>query len=785
MATKIIPTPESSKTPHPFEKLSLSRRGMLQAAGALIVTAAGPLPFLSAAHAAEAGAAGAAFGGAKKPPLVPNQLDSWIAVAPDGGVTAFFGKMDMGQGVDVAVAQIVAEELDVPFERVMVIMGDTATTVNQGGASGSTGVQRGAQQLRTAAAEARRLLVEAAAKKLKVSPDSLSVTDGIVMAKGNAAKKVSYGELIGGRYFDSEVEWNKKWGNPLEIKAKAKPKKVEDYKIVGKSMPRSDVPGKVYGTMDYVTDVRLPGMMHARVIRPPIAGQVPASVDAASIKGTGARVVRVKDFLAVVADKEWNAIRAAQNLKVTWKGNKTPFPAQDSLYDHIRNAKPTEKKVDKSKSGDVEAAFKSAARTINAEYEWPFQSHSSMGPGCAVVEIKGDHATVFTGSQKPHYTADAISAMTGIPVANVHAIWVPGPGSYGRNDAGDAAAEAAVIAKAIGRPVRIQGMRNEGTGWDPKAPASVSFAKAALDKDGNVIAYDFLTKGFSRLDVSSHESHPQDLWVGQVLGADNSKREYVFGFPSESYKFANKRLAWQTIAPLLDRASPLRTSHMRDPLGPQLHFASESFIDEMAYAAGADPVAFRLKHLSKDRDKAAIQAAAERAGWKPHTKPQRMKGPGGTLVGQGIAYAQRSGTVVAIVAEIEVDPASGRIWGRKFTVAHDCGLIINPGTLHNVIEGNVTQGFSRAVYEEVMFDRENVASVDWATYPIGEMPDTPGAVDIVLINRPDVAPSGAGEGSTRPMAGALANAFFDATGVRIRRAPLTPERVKSALAKSA
>jgi nicotinate dehydrogenase subunit B len=776
MATKIVT--KTAGAMHPLEKLSLSRRQMLQATGALIVTAAGPLPFIRSADAQPAGTA-AAFG-TTKPKLLPSELDSWIGISPDGGVTAFFGKMDMGQGVDVAVAQIVAEELDVSFPKVSVIMGDTATTVNQGGASGSTGVQEGAQQLRTAAAEARRILVEAAAKKLNTSPDSLTVADGVVMAKGNTAKKVSYAELIGGRYFNSELEWNKKWGNPLKVKGKAQPKKVADYKIVGQSMPRADVAGKVYGTTDYVTDVRVPGMLHARVIRPPIAGQTPASVDASSIKGTGAKVVRVKDFLAVVADKEWNAIRASQSLKVTWKGNKTPFPDQNDLYDHIRKAKATKEKIE-VKDGDVDAAFAGAARTIKAEYEWPFQSHSSMGPGCAVVEIKGDRATVFTGSQKPHYTADAISAMAGIPVENVHAIWVPGPGSYGRNDAGDAAGEAAVIAKATGRPVRVQGMRNEGTGWDPKAPASVSFARAALDKDGNIVAYDFMTKGFSRLDVSSHESDPQDLWVGQVLGADNSKREYVFNVPSESYKFASKRMGWQTVAPLLAQASPLRTSHMRDPLGPQLHFASESFMDEMAHAAGADPVAFRLKHLSKDRDKAAVQAAAEKAGWKPHNQPQRMKGPGGTLAGQGIAYAQRSGTVVAIVAEIEVDPATGRIWGRKFTVAHDCGLIVNPGTLHNVIEGNVTQAMSRSVYEEVTFDRGNVSSIDWATYPIGEMPDTPGAVDIVLINRPEVAPSGAGEATSRPMAGAIANAFFDATGVRIRRAPLTPERVKAAL----
>ncbi|MGE5540218.1 MAG: molybdopterin cofactor-binding domain-containing protein [Gemmatimonas sp.] len=761
-------------TMNPLDKISLSRRGLLQASGALIVTAAGPLPFLSAAAAQEAGF------GATKPALHPTQLDTWIAISPDGRVTAFFGKMDMGQGVDVAVAQIVAEELDVAFAKVSVIMGDTALTVNQGGASGSTGVQEGAQQLRFAAAEARRVLVEAAAQKLGAKPDALVVADGVVSVKGNPSKSVSYADLIGGRYFNTELEWNKQWGNPLKVKGKAEPKKVADYKVVGTSPPRADVPGKVYGTTEYVTDVRLPGMVHARVIRPPVAGATPVSVDAASIKGTGAKVVRVKDFVAVVADREWDAIRAAQNLKVQWKQVKAPFPEQSGIYDHIRKAKATQRK-DEQSVGDVEAAFKGAARTITAEYEWPFQSHASMGPACAVVDVKPDGALVFTGSQKPHYTAEGVATMAGLPVEKVHAVWVPGPGSYGRNDAGDAAAEAAVISKAIGKPVRLQGMRHEGTGWDPKAPASVHFARAAFDASGNVVGYAFHTRGFSRLDVNSNESKAADLWVAQVLGAETSKRQYVFNVPAESYEFPNKKLGWETIAPLLDRGSPLRTSHMRDPLGPQLTFASESFIDEMANAAGVDPLEFRLKHVKSDRDKAVLQAVAEKSGWKAHTKPQRMKGPGGTMVGQGVAYAQRNGTVVAIVAEIEVDPANGRIWGRKFTVAHDCGLIINPGTLHNVIEGNITQGISRALYEEVMFEPENVQSIDWATYPIGEMPDTPGAIDIVLINRPNVAPSGAGEGSTRPVAGALANAFFDATGVRIRRAPLTPERVKAAL----
>ena len=766
----------STDTLSPFERLSLSRRHILQASGALIVTAAGPLPFIGAASAQDAAQAFTAV----KPAMDPTQLDTWIALAPDGRVTVFFGKMDMGQGVDVAVAQIVAEELDVAFAKVGVIMGDTAVTVNQGGASGSTGVQRGGAALRQAAAEARQVLVAAAARKLGVAADTLSVNDGVISAKGNPAKTISYGELIGGRFFNHTIEWNKELGSGLALKAKAKVKNPADYKIVGKPHGRFDVAGKVYGTTDYVTDIRLPGMVHARVIRPPVAGQTPDSVDVASIKDTGARVVRVKDFLAVVADREWDAVRAARDLKVTWKGAANPFPAQSDLYNHIRNAKPTNERIDRK--GDIDAAFKAAAKTITAEYEWPFQSHASMGPACAVVDVKADQALVFTGSQKPHFTAQGVAAMVGLPPESVHAVWVPGPGSYGRNDAGDAAAEAAVISKAIGKPVRIQGMRHEGTGWDPKPTPSVHTARAAFDAAGNVTAYEFMSKGFSRVDVNSNEGAPKDLWVGQVLGADNSKRAYIFTVPSNTYDFTNSTIGWRTIAPLLERASPLRTSHMRDPLGPQTQFASESFTDEMAFAAGMDPVAFRLKYATDPRDKAVIQAAAEKAGWKPHNQPQRLKGANGTMVGQGIAYAQRNGAVVAVVAEIEVDPTSGRIWARKMTVAHDCGLIINPGELHRVIEGNIVQATSRAIYEEVMFDRNNVTSVDWATYPIAETPDAPAQIDIVLINRPDVPAAGAGESSTKPTPGALANAFFDATGVRIRRAPLSPERVKAALA---
>jgi CO/xanthine dehydrogenase Mo-binding subunit len=357
---------------------------------------------------------------------------------------------------------------------------------------------------------------------------------------------------------------------------------------------------------------------------------------------------------------------------------------------------------------------------------------------------------------------------------------VRGPGVYGRNDADDAAATAAVLAKAVGRPVRFQGMREDGTGWDPKAPAGVHSARAAFDKDGNVLAYEFVAKGFSSVDVHSNGSKPEDLLVAQILGTTNAKRKYHFNVPADSYKFP-KHTGWSAIAPLLDLASPLRTSHMRDTTGTQLHFSGESFADEMAYAAGMDPVAFRLKYISKPREKAAVQAVTEKVNWQPRTAPRKQKTANGTYVGQGMAYAYRGGTIVAIVAEVEVDPATGRIWPRKYTVAHDCGLIVNPGELTRVLEAGVVQAASRALFEEVLFDESNVRSVDWASYPVIEMPDAPAAFDVILINRPEVPPSGAGEAVCRPVGGAIANALFDATGVRLRRAPLTAARVKAAL----
>ena len=788
-----VNTSEVTTTNHGDKLSGTSRRDFLSAAGALVVSVASggvsTQAFAQSASATMAGSASATAVGttlatisAIKPALKADELDSWVAIQPDGSVVAYYGKVDLGQSLEVAIGQIVAEELDVSYRKVKIVMGNTASSLNQGGASSALGIQAGAKPLRNAAAEARRILLNLASEKLGVPVANLVVDDGEISVKGNSAQKVTYAELIGGKYFNSKVEWNKQIGNPLDVKGLAKPKSPAEYKVVGLSLPRKDVAWKVFGTSGNIADVKVPGMLHARVIRTPVAGGLAEKVDEASIKHiAGARVVREKNFLAVVAEREWDAVRAAKELKVTWSASPKPFPEFEKLHAHIRQA-PTRKRTEEQKTGDVTAALKSGVKVVEAEYLWPFQSHASMGPASAVADVKADKITIWTGSQKPHYARDGVAALLKVPVDKVEAIWVQGPGSYGRNDAGDAIMDAAFISSKVGQPVRVQGMRHDGTAWDPKAPASVHRARAAIDADGKVVAYDFTTRAFSRATIDSNESDPRDSLVGMELGLP-PKGGITFGIPEESYAFDNKLLAWEVIPDLIDSASPMRTSHMRDPVGLQIQFASEQFIDELAYATGEDPIAFRVKYAKAPRDIAVLKAAAEKAGWEPRGKAKRDRS-GAVLTGRGIAYAQRAGTIVAVVAEIEVDRKTGRIWGRKFTVAHDCGLIVNPQGLRYTIEGGLVQALSRTLYEEVQFSPDKVKSVDWNSYPILEIKDTPETIDIVLINRPEAAPTGAGEATCRVVPAAIANAFFDATGVRMREAPLNPARIKKLLSKT-
>jgi CO/xanthine dehydrogenase Mo-binding subunit len=479
-------------------------------------------------------------------------------------------------------------------------------------------------------------------------------------------------------------------------------------------------------------------------------------------------------------------VRAARDLKVTWSDAKPPFPAQENLYKHIRAADVTKREIE-IQNGNVETAFadaeKNGLRIVEAEYEWPFQSHACFGPAVAVVDAKPDHVTIYTGTQKPYDARYGIADLLGRDRKDVTAIWVGGTGSYGRNDAGDCAADAAVLSNAVGKPVRVQYSRAEGLAWDPKGSASVHRVRAAVDQSGKVVAYEFMTKGFSLRDISSRENKACYVLAGHQLGFKLEGLK-TFGIPTDTYGFDHKRVGWESIPPLLDRTSPLRTSHLRATASPMCHFASEQFIDELALFTNMDPVDFRLKYMTDPRDKAVVSKAAELAGWEKRVGPNKDQQDRNIMRGRGIGMSNKEDTTVAIVVEVEVNRTTGVVRPVKFFVAHDCGMIVNPRGLRQVVECQTIWAASRAICEEVKFNEKMVTSNDWSSYLTSDMAIAPEVFEIALIDRPDIASAGAGEGTARGVTGAVANAFFDATGMRLRRAPLSPEHVKSVLAQT-
>ena len=754
--------------------IALSRRAFISSTGALVVAlASADWADVAVAHEEPAPLRW----------LPPDQLDSYIAVEKDGTVIAYYGKIDGGQGLGTSIAQMVAEELDVALDRVQLVMGDTARTVNMGGASAATGVSRAGMNLRRMAAEARRLMIGMAAGKLGVPAERLTVKDGVIQDPADADKHISYAQLIGGGDFHAPIKWNGKLGLALAVDGQAKIKEPKDFKIIGTSPLRRDLPGKVFGTLEMAADVRLPGMLHARMIRPKIAGAVPAAVDEGSIKDIpGARVVWIKNFLAVVAEKEWNAVRAAEKLRVTWSESKPNFPGNDGLHDYIRNA-PIVKRFIQMQNGNFDEGIKEAARIIEGEYEFPTQSHSSTGPACGVADVRNGECTLYTSTQKPHYAAQGVAELLGLPPDKVRAIWMFGTGSYGRNDQGDATADAAVLSQHLGRPVRVQYMRYEGIAWDPKGTASINRSKAGLDASATVIAYENISKAFSRLDVATNEGRAADLLAGHLLGFP-LEPEQSFEIPIASYTFAHQRRGWETVPPLMDRASPMRTTHLRDPYGPPILFGSESFMDEVAAATGTDPVEFRLRYLTHPRDRDAVRIAAEHYGWDKRPSPRPNGKDADVAVGRGIAFRRHFTTFIALIAEVRVHRRTGVIEPIRYVCAHDVGLIVNPGTLRHVIDRQLVYGTSRTFFEELKFDANMVTSVDWETYPVLHADFPLPQIDIVLIERPEEAPSGAAEMALGLVPAAIGNAVFDATGVRLRRVPFTPGRVKATLEKA-
>ncbi len=685
-------------------------------------------------------------------PPAANQLDSWLSVAADGSVTVFSGKVELGTGVSTALRQIVAEELGVPFDRITWIQGDSDRTVDQGSTVGSQTVKRGGAQLRQAAAEARAALLELASPKLGAPVDSLIVANGVVSVRGANDRRVSFGELIGGKRFERAVT------------GKAKVKSPSEYSIVGKPMPRVELPAKMTGRHVYVHDVRVDGMLHGRVIRPASIGAKLLSVDDSALRDIGgARVVRKVDFLGVVAEREEDAINAAKVLKATWSESQT-LPDERTLADVLIKLPATDRVS--TDSGDVSASIARAAKKVSARYRWPFQMHASIGPSCAVADVKRDSATIWSSTQGAHALKGALAGFLGLPPESVHVIWTEGSGCYGHNGSDDAAADAALMSQLVGKPIRVQWSRADEHGWEPKGVAMVMDVSAGLDETGKIVGWDYAVW------TPTHSSRPgggagsANLLAAQLTGAVPASRPSLGGDRNSrhTYTIPNTRV----VAHLLE-SSPLRTSSFRGLGSPQNTFANESFMDELAVAAGVDPVEFRLRHLTDPRAIAVVRAAAKLANWQPRVSHSTT-----SAKGRGFGFVQYEGTeaYVAAAVDVDVDESAHSVRVTRACIAHDCGLIVNPNGLKNQIEGNVIQAISRTLKEQVSFDRSRVTSLDWRGYEILRFSEIPESIDIELINHPELPSVGAGEASTSPIPGAIANAIYDATGRRLRDVPL-------------
>jgi nicotinate dehydrogenase subunit B len=749
-----------------MKTFELSRREVLKAGGALLVSF-NLFPALDI-FAAEAQAPGMPD---------PTQLDSWIAVAQDGTVTVFTSKVELGTGIKTALAQIAAEELDVPLNKIKVDMGDTEKTVDQATTSGSRTIERAGPQIRQAAAAARKELLKLASQRLGVPADKLTVKDGVVAVAGNSSKRVTYAQLIGGKRFNVTIQAEGK-GNDLKLAQDVKAKDPSEYDIVGKSITRVDVPPKTTGEAVYVHDVRVGGMLHGRVVRPPVINSAPSSVDESSIKGISGvvKIVREGAFVGVVAKTEWAAIQAAQQLKVAWSKPGFQFPSnREELSKYLTSNKSftTLKQVEK---GDPAGAIDKAAKRYEAVFSWPFQMHGMIGPSCAVADVRGDKATVWSGCQGPFRTRASVSSLLKIPEENVRVIYHEGSGSYGRLSNDDGAEDAALLSRAVGAPVRVQWTRQDEHGWEPKGPAQMQKVRAAV-ADGKIAAWEFVdfslpwTVAATTTLLASQQLGMTSKIPGQGNGNQGGGEIYAF----EPTKVVAEEIPW-----MRPEAIPLRTSNLRAPGQLSRCFASETVLSEIAADLGVDPIELRLRYLTADaRATDVLKKVAEKSQWQNRRQPAENSNAA-IAKGRGVAMTRRAGGYTAAVADVEVERATGKVAVKRITLTHDCGLIVNPDGVRNQVEGNIVQGVSRALFEEVTFDANGVTSLDWESYPILRFPDVP-ELDIVLIDRREVAPLGAGELSTVPIPAAIANAIFDATGARLREVPFTPKRVLAAL----
>jgi CO/xanthine dehydrogenase Mo-binding subunit len=767
---------------------SVSRRTFLKGSGLLVVslgTTAIAGPFADIANAQPRG------GPYPDPDF--RQLDSWIVIRPDNTATFYVGKTDCGQGTGTSFRQMMSDELDIAYDKTSCIMGSTDNTVDQGGSGGSDAIQTDGWPMRRVAAEARRVLLEMAAVRFGVPVDQLAVADGVIACKTDPSKKVTYGELIGDKRFNVTLTGD----NIDDTTGTAKVKPVQELKHVGQSPQRYDIPPKVDGSLKWAVDVRLPGMVHARNVKPPVAGATLVSIDESSVRSLPGfvKVVSKGNYVAVVCEREEQAVQAAKQLKVEWRKPATPpFPTSDELFAYMRSATPTSTQRPTVK-GDPDAALAGAAKIVEAEYDVPFQGHTAFAPAHALADPSNDQLTVYSNDMKSYGMRNGIAQFLGMPRDRVRVVWMEGPQGFGRTAADDAGFEAAFLAREIGRPVRVQWMRHEETGWDTKGPAHTFKIRGGLDAQGNVIAVDYAARAADYYHVGYNEA--ETVLIAQLMGRRRSTPAAgSAGTPSDMYEIPHRRTSTEVVSLPLVWETPLRTGNLRDPNGPQTTFAAESFIDEMAAAAHVDPVEFRLRLLTagtaddkgfkRARSIAVVKAAAEAYGWDPRPSPKRV-GESTILTGRGIAYAFRNQTIVAEIAEVEVNRRTGHVWVKRLVCAHDCGLVINPEALRHTVECAMLHSLSRGLIEEVRFDAERTTGVDWLSHPSLRHADTPARIDVVLVNgdpnpnRPDLPQYGGGEPACKPLIAAVANAIYDATGVRLRRVPFKDARVKAAL----
>ena len=732
------------------------RRDLLKAGGALLIGVA----IGKRARAQEPDGVALVLG-----PDQPDQksLDTWIAIHADNTATVFVGFVELGQGCSTALLQLAAEELDLDMAQVKTVRLESHTMPNQGGTVASASIQRGGPRIRSAAAEARQALLRMASEKLNTPVERLTVEKGVVSVMGEPQKSVMYGALVGGKPFH------------LPYTGKAPLKSFRDYKLVGTRVPRKDIPDKAAGKYVHMQHVRVPGMLHGRVVRPRGQGAYGSgakvlSVDENSIADiSGARVIRKRDFVGVVAPNEWDAVRAARQLKVTW--DQPPvLPGTEGMHQQMRASKTIDRVV--LNNGDIAAGFSGAAHVVKQTYQGPFQVHAPFGPNCALADLQADTALVMCSTQNVYDARRKVAEVVGMPVEKITIRYYEGSGTYGRSCYDDAAQAAAILSQAAGKPVRVQFMRWDEHGWGNFGPAHLADVRIACDASGKLVGYEYhgWQNNWSTVETS------QQLALGTPAGeSTGSVSQEVSPFNlGAMYLIPNMQLVNHRVDGV---PTSFKTSNLRSPLDLSFSFASEQTIDEVALLAGLDPYEFRKRNIKDERWLGVLEAVAQAAQWTPR-KGQRPSAK--VVTGRGIALGTHTASWAAAVAEIEVDRETGKIVVKHIYGAIDAGRTVNPAFVENQISGMLVQAVSRTLKEEVTFNKTNVTSLDWHSYPILRFEECPDVTPIV-VQRMDQPSGGAGEEVLGPATAAIANALFDATGVRLREYPLTPARVLASL----